>query len=1842
MKKKLDFWRHKLLDLGKRNRMIHFRETTRSTLKLTEPSFEELYETIAVKEESLTFKRPIDRDTDVRIYSLLSLLDNLSSPLEVLIGDIRTSKSTYTDCLRTLRNMRSKTRLAIEEQGTNILYLCFGFIEWKEGRGASAQWIKSPLILVPAVLSIDGLNAPYKLSKHEDDIVLNPTLEYYLKAEYGIELPAFDSDKDTLDGYLGRLEEIADSRGWRILKEVSLGLLSFQKITMYNDLLKNEARIMENPVIRALTGDYAEVNDLSEELRDLDPDTVPSKECFQVLSADSSQQEAILLSKKNVSFVMQGPPGTGKSQTITNIIAEALADGKKVLFVSEKMAALQVVYRRLSDVHLADFCLPLHSYKANKKDILEQLGANLNEVKQTRVRDEAMNELDQLSEIRKELNSYAGDIHKPTSALNVSCYEVYGMIGKLKDVPTVITSFEDPLSVSTSELQAYVNAVREYGLSVKRLGSSAADTPWKGLSVRTAGYEYTEKMRSELETLNRELSEIADAVAAVPHCNDLINSLTYEDVCDLADSLLAVGGIKAIPEIDIGNIDIPQTVSTLKAMKRAYEDLALLRASVENVFAESIHSQPYKEWQDDIERALRGINRTSLLREEGAEYYFDRSEQIKSELTALREMLDGLDLTFTEINEILGTDYMANTPGMLKLRELYEAMDGNVILREDWFSDGQSRINSLAHEAKSNAEKMNDIKKQLLGKWDRSILSLRYAPILSRYRTEYTNTINKVLNPQYRKDKRQLYSLLLDGVYSISDDEIVETLELLSEYDEKKLWFTRRNKELEEAFGAFYIGIESDWNHLANATDTAKKIVEVTNGKVPGKLKELLCKYNYYQIIDLGGLVSQAEEKLGKAKEIIEKTGISFEIDDPSFNAFRSAAKICTLLSRLEVICVRIRCIKQHLADKSVQVDEMLECLNDLEEYIKAKSFISSHESEYKEQLGALYEGERTDWNGIISQLEGATALRESPIYDLIVGTVNATPYEKRKMKRISEQLSDCIDRSVMSFEWLCGCFSGEARLRRMTLGELCKKISGCCASIDSLGNYIDYCEAKDACAKKGLSAFIRKVEEGSVSDDLEKVFTKSFYYSWLGSLNDNVDSIRRFRKNTQNERVRRFVKLDSKQLAIAQMRIREKLIKELPTPARVIRATDEVSILNKELAKKRNIMPLRKLFGQIPNLLMKLKPCLMMSPLSVSYFLETDAYHFDMVIFDEASQIFPEDAIGAIFRGSQVIIAGDSKQLPPTNFFAASANNLDGDYDFADDDGYGEPVSDSILEEAANVLPNKTLRWHYRSKHESLIAFSNREIYKNSLITFPNNTNTVPDMGVEYVYVEDGIYEGGGKNCNQKEAERCVELVREHIQNYPSRSLGIIAFSEKQQEAIENAIIEFRESCPEFEWFFGEGRDEPFFIKNLENVQGDERDTIIFSICYAKDINGKMYMRFGPLGHAGGERRLNVAITRAKMNVKLVGSIKPSDIDLSRTDSEGVRMLRSYIEFARRGELGASLFAKRDSIESVDDFCDLICRCLTEHGYNIRRNVGYSDYKIDIAIENPNVEGDYVAGIECDGLSYVKAKTARDRDHLRTKILENMGWRMYRVWSTEWIRNPQAEQEALIAFIDDALKNRGCIKESGEAKKPDVNIADIAVETEKVVDPEAEKNPYNLEYYKVSQLLHDRHSNTASDRGKIVENILHILSTEQPLHMDLLYRRLAPAFPGGRVTEAVRNAVSSILSNELNGRVWVEREQFARLLPIAPIKVRIPSDEATQRHIEHIHTEELAMAMLHIAKYSFGIGEEDLYVECTRLFGFERVSTKTRPRLKTAVNYLLKRQKIRIIDGKIQYTDKQ
>lgn len=1111
--------------------------------------------------------------------------------------------------------------------------------------------------------------------------------------------------------------------------------------------------------------------------------------------------------------------------------------------------------------------------------------------------------------------------------------------------------------------------------------------------------------------------------------------------------------------------------------------------------------------------------------------------------------------------------------------------------------------------------------------------------MLLRYKTEYTSFF-KVFKSQYKQDKKQIQALSKTVIKKLPDEVASSLLLSLKEYHEQVAWFETNSTILTDALSSYYNGVESKWDEALAAIDALEKLKALPAACITEALQSIVSQDHSKQITALDEHLSASMAAFANIRNITSSSAIELGIDETDFDGVAVLAQIDIYLKALDRIADKKALLAPYLVNGNVQVSAIYRAIESLNEHKTLSESLVSGASIYKQYFENYYADRQTDWDNILMLLHQAETIMQMDMYENLKPIVNAEVSRREELKFIADEISKYLRKTSNHFEWISAQFAPDCFSYTMKLSELYSKTQKCLSAMNMLNGWIDYQEAKDDCCANGLGDFIAKIEAARYHSGIERIFLKGFYQTWLGAVCDKSASVRRFRRNTHDERIRKFIELDDLQLLIAQMRIREKLIENLPSNHQLLKATDEVAILRKELSKKRNIMPLRKLFKQIPNLLLKLKPCLMMSPLSVSYFLETEAYHFDLVIFDEASQIFPEDAIGAIFRGSQVIIAGDSKQLPPTNFFAASTNNFDGDYDISGEEDFSEVVSDSILEESASVLPNRTLLWHYRSKHENLIAFSNREIYKNSLITFPNSITKVPDMGVEYIYVEDGYYEGGGKNCNIRETQKCVMLVLDHIQRHPDRSLGIIAFSEKQQTAIENAIIDFRERNPKYEWFFDESKDEPFFVKNLENVQGDERDTIIFSICYAKDRSGKMYMRFGPLGHVGGERRLNVAITRAKCNVKLVGSILPSDIDLSRTNSEGVRMLRSYIEFAQQGTNALKPIESDDAFELKDDFCKVIVDFLRKHGYLVETEIGCSDYKIDIAVVNPDVEGEYIAGIECDGLSYVQAKTARDRDHLRRTILQNMGWNLYRVWSTEWVRNPGAEGEALLSFLRSVVgkdgKVRHAMKNSNDGSE-NVAIDQIASETAKTVQKQPATNPYGFSCYKEAKWWDAPHSRSDDNLTRISENVKYIVSVEQPMHMELLYRRMGPSFTTGKATEGVRSTIDEAISKKLNGKVMIDSDNFIRLLPKASVVVRIPEKYDTPRPMEYIHTEEVANAMIRIIECSFGITTEDLSTECARAFGFERKGPKIKQKTDAAIDYLVKTGKVRIIDGKPQ-----
>lgn len=597
-----------------------------------------------------------------------------------------------------------------------------------------------------------------------------------------------------------------------------------------------------------------------------------------------------------------------------------------------------------------------------------------------------------------------------------------------------------------------------------------------------------------------------------------------------------------------------------------------------------------------------------------------------------------------------------------------------------------------------------------------------------------------------------------------------------------------------------------------------------------------------------------------------------------------------------------------------------------------------------------------------------------------------------------------------------------EARTRAVQdVADLRKVLDGITENLGELRRAFAYRAARRTVAASA-GKLVKAMEDGEFGcDRLLDEFRLAYASRMINQIFAKDQALAGFSFGAHEARIRRFQEVDrewaklSGKMAVA--RIAEHLLEQVNSSATKPARTSPLGILRHECEKKMRHKPVRQLLSEIGSLATALKPCFLMSPLSVAQYLPADTHEFDLVVFDEASQIPVWDSIGVIARAPQVVVVGDPKQMPPTNFFQKG--------EVADDDECSAGIEDleSILDEclAAGVF-SSYLSWHYRSRHESLIAFSNHNYYGDSLMTFPAASNS-PLLGVRFKFVEGGVYDRKATRTNALEAKALVDYIFETLKDPAARkrTMGVVTFSEAQKNLIEDLIDQRREKEQAYEEYFTSNPDESFFVKNLENVQGDERDVILFSVCYAPDATGKFAMNFGPLNKSGGERRLNVAVTRAKEQIVLFSSIHGHQIDLDRTSSVGAAQLRDFIEFAEKGTftmatVGAGTTAR-------DGLADVVADFLTARGYKINRAVGRSNCKIDIAVRDPEAPERYLAGIICDGATYSRPATARDRDAQIPSVFASLGWNLIHAWSVDWAFDRARAEKALLEALKTPAK---------------------------------------------------------------------------------------------------------------------------------------------------------------------------------------------------------------------------
>lgn len=756
--------------------------------------------------------------------------------------------------------------------------------------------------------------------------------------------------------------------------------------------------------------------------------------------------------------------------------------------------------------------------------------------------------------------------------------------------------------------------------------------------------------------------------------------------------------------------------------------------------------------------------------------------------------------------------------------------------------------------------------------------------------------------------------------------------------------------------------------------------------------------------------------------------------------------------------------------------------------------------------------------------------------------------------------------------------------------------------------------------------------------------FDRAYAWATLQVLVDREPALLNFFGDDHEQAILRFRKLDQRLTELNRQYVVARVAAARPAGLQDDRVLGEVAKLRAEIEKKSRWKSVRGLLASIPHVLPRIKPCVLMSPLSVAQYLDAAHPPFDIVIFDEASQIPVCDAIGALARGVQTVVAGDPRQLPPTSFF----QKVDVDEGDEDDPAAAPPDQESILDQCLSAqVPEHHLAWHYRSQRETLIAFSNQNYYENRLLTFP--APEAREQGVFFHPIREGFYDRGGTRTQRAEAQAVVKAVREHVMD-PRKvgvSLAVITFNIEQMNLIENLLDEERRADTAFDDAMNvrtaAALEEPFKVRNLESIQGDERDVIFFSVTYGPDQAGYVSHNFGPLNKAGGERRLNVAITRAKHAVHVFSSLRSHQIDLKRASTRGVQDFRNYLQYAEEGVAALARAATRpptdDDYDSI--FEQHVAEALRRLGWEVHTQIGCSAYRIDLGVLHPTRPGRYLAGVECDGATYHRAATARDRDRLRQHFLEGLGWHILRTWSTDWFRDPAREatrlHEVLTRLMEETTNATPAVEPPLEPSAPGREV--IASGPSAVAEPQM---PYTtpadtdrsvpedgVQDYVVADLPPARSDREAffesRSRPEIAAQIRSVVEVEAPVAEDVLVTRIRAAWgfgrSGGRIVETILQAVPREVRRR-GGFLWRADQD-----PACHAVFRRPGTcEGSRRELGDIAPEEQAAAMTWLVSRYARLEEGELLRGTAEIFGRKSLTQAARSQLQPGLMLLLDR----------------
>ena len=1524
LKESLDRLRRRLLDLSRRNPLLNYRFPKRSIKIIDELPSATFHPLLAGRRFTLTAieesQDPSNRaliptrrgqlatveDQDLSTY----VSQELPRPSEVIdpkhLDDLLQTPFNPKELERRCSTIYTAARTALEEKGTNFLHLAIGFLEWFESDD-SAEPSRAPLILVPLEIH-KGNHDPwtdtfqYSINYSEEDIETNLSLAEKMAQDFRIDLPEFDSECDPEEYFSQVSEKVLPYPRWRIVREMVIDLFSFSKLLMYRELNQNHGPETQHPVehslVSKLLGDTEARSDNHIDLQLAEIYNVDrhqhAHEIQLVMDADSSQHSALidaLTEGKNL--VIHGPPGTGKSQTITNLIAAALASGKSLLFVAEKSAALEVVKNRLDRCGLGDFVLELHSLGTNKGQLHRQLERRLHK-RFPEPRDIKEQEAN-LTQERSRLLSYTEAAQTPIGPDQEPFFKAAFRTSRYRTLANL--EFPEPRQgefplLTRSQIEERARLIHEAGELWQGLPQTVCQA-WNGIDLRNAFEADLRGVPHILERLNTAATEGQQSIDSF-----------FGEGSSISCSIAQLQAVITLHQI-LNTSPPPKISSHLWSHFLSESTTAQIRAlhhRLSEVPALTKASSVLLQTPDCLDKEFLAQLHSACPRLGNQEFHnktLPQLDVLQQSVVRCNDAAQRLLSCRAAAQEVLGTEpsYLHDFEKLLALAELCEKMPALVehAFESAWLRpDAIQKLNQAEETSQKLASRLREMQKKFDTEFVPGPQKLRL--MAKRLQIIHTQWFGR-LRSEYRALRKELLPVLRNPK-EVQDRALAGRLEELAGLLDEVRRFAE-DTSMKAALGTAFKGVDTDWPALRSAVSWAGKFTQTIEDSF---LSQDLLANRETTATKVSRLRGQLPQPITVLRERLAECGLGTHSESPLALIQQLLLEQARLLEETLPILRRAQLPRPTTVEQVSIATTAMRKLLDMKQELEAMQDLPA-------VLGPYWQGLDTDTSSLIQALSWLTSIQAMQIEPALLswfvsGPAGPRTHEVGDIANTTKRFVSVLEESLQQLErWggvdLANWIAKEET--SYTFQDIIHACERCLATTASLNRWSEFCRVTARLQDYGHTDLLRLIRKRSLSPERVASYFRALAYEAIArqAVQANPE-LANFTRVAYERTIREFQRIDRELNGLRGQYIASNIAKR-PIPAGIgtgpVRTLTNRGLIENELSKKTRHIPIRQLVRRAGKALQAIKPCFMMSPLSVAQYLPPGQIEFDLVLMDEASQVKPEDALGAILRGKQVVIVGDPKQLPPTTFFEQLS---DGEED--DGERIAAEETESILEIAQRTFANRTLLWHYRSQHPSLIAFSNSQFYNNELLLFPSPYAQHHEFGVQVHWIENATYKN---SRNFVEALQVAQAVRTHLSEQPEVSLGVATMNSQQRDLILAEIERLQKADGRFDVALRqqEERDEPFFVKNLENVQGDEREVIFISTTYGRDPETqRVYQRFGPIARDKGWRRLNVLFTRARRRIELFTSLKPSDIVLGENPSRGVVAFRNYLAFADDG----------------------------------------------------------------------------------------------------------------------------------------------------------------------------------------------------------------------------------------------------------------------------------------------------------------------------------------------------